>query len=465
MPTYERGSTTPVTLSPASRPDIDAVRTAVLSGRTTPTQVVRDVFDRIGEVDHVIHSMLDLAHDRAFAIAADLEDDLARGRRTGPLCGVPFTVKGTECMAGLSASYGSLARRHEIAPNDGPVVRRLIAAGAIPVGLSNLPEFTALPRTANRLGPERVNPHDPTRIAGGSSGGAAAGVAAGIVPFAVGTDTGGSNRVRAAFCGVVGVAPTPGVVNDHHGYRSSPELTVVGPVAGSVRDAALVNAILAGSDSSGVDLAHYPAGAPVRIRWAPTSGVDDHLDPCVEATVLDALCRAGHVERETAALATEELFDAFALMVAAGRAAQLRPLLADADARSLLTDTVLEQVEAARAAGATDYAAAVRQRSHAADRLSALLRDADVIATPTVGFIAPPVEATIAPTSAVAFTFIANFAGFPALSLPCGSVDGMPVGVQLIARPGQEATLFRAARRCEQVLLGADRGEGEQHRQ
>ncbi|TWE12858.1 amidase [Rudaeicoccus suwonensis] len=447
MPTYDRGSTTPATLIPASRPDIGAVRTAVLSGRTTPTEVVRNVFDRIGEVDHVIHSMLDPAQDRAYAIAARLERDVADGRAPGPLFGVPFTVKGTESMAGLSASYGSLARRHEIAPHDGPVVQRLIAAGAIPVGLSNLPEFTALPRTANRLGPECVNPHDPTRIAGGSSGGAAAGVAAGIVPFAVGTDTGGSNRVPAAFCGVVGVAPTPGAVHDHHGYRSSPELTVVGPVAGSVRDVALVNAVLTGSEPMRV--ACNPDAGPMRIRWMSTSGLDDRLDPHVAAMAFDALDPAGRVERETSALATAELFDAFALMVAAGRAAQLRPLLADPDARALLTDTVLEQVEAARAAHATDYAAAVRQRSRAAYRLSALMHDADVIATPTVGFVAPPVEAASAPTAAVAFTFIANFAGFPALSLPCGFVGDMPVGVQLIARPGAEHTMVDVAEAVE----------------
>ncbi len=179
------------------------------------------------------------------------------GRRTGPLAGVPISVKDHVWLAGWPATNGSRALQDHVPEQDCVCVERLLAAGAVVVGKTNNPEFCYRGTTSNELYGTTRNPRDPSRTAGGSSGGAAASVAAGMVPLAVGTDGGGSIRIPSAFCGVYGIKPTFGVVPKLPGFRGWPTLSVTGPIAGSVRDLALALSVMAGP--SPLDPLTYPS--------------------------------------------------------------------------------------------------------------------------------------------------------------------------------------------------------------
>jgi Asp-tRNA(Asn)/Glu-tRNA(Gln) amidotransferase A subunit family amidase len=191
------------------------------------------------------------------------------GARTGPLAGVPISVKDHVWVAGLPATNGSRALARFVAPRSAGCVDRLVAAGAIIVGKTNNPEFCYRGITDNEVYGATRNPRDPSRTCGGSSGGAAASVAAGLVPLAVGTDGGGSIRIPSAFCGVYGLKPSFGIVAKMPGFRGWPTLSVTGPIAGSVRDLALALSVMAGPH--GADWLSGPAsGNHLRAVSAPS---------------------------------------------------------------------------------------------------------------------------------------------------------------------------------------------------
>lgn len=216
----------------------------------SPVEVVQDALDRLNEAEPDIHAMLAIDPEGSLTAAKEAERywmDYQAGDPFKPLCGIPTTVKDTIEIAGMPTTYGSLAFKNNMAA-DSHVGTMLRASGAIILGKTNTSEFALSTFCANRLGEATRNPRDLRRTAGGSSGGAAANVAAGVVPFALGTDSAGSIRIPAAFCGVFGIKPTFGAIPFRQQWRASPTRSHIGVISTTVRDAVISMAALTGDD-------------------------------------------------------------------------------------------------------------------------------------------------------------------------------------------------------------------------
>jgi aspartyl-tRNA(Asn)/glutamyl-tRNA(Gln) amidotransferase subunit A len=372
---------------------------------------------------------------REQAIALDAE--LTAGHLRGPLHGIPVTVKDVIDVAGVPTRAGSLAYMR-VAAEDAVAVARLRRAGAVILGKATTHEF-ALGVTT----PQSRNPRDPSRIPGGSSGGSAVAVATGIGLGSLGTDTRASLRVPAALSGVVGFKPTYGAVPTGGVVPLSWTMDHVGPIASTVGDAAILLDALIGH---GPRLAGY-AGAAVRgLRVGVPAAAFAGAEPAVEAAVLEelrTLADLGCVLSESPLPSADDLGDANAagLVVSRCEAACFhRSLGAD---RSLYWQEVSEQLQEAEGIRAVDYLDAQRLRADLVQRLLPAFEAHDLLAMPTALVVAPRRDdfarfLVLLSRNAI----IWSFTGFPALSMPCRlSRPGLPVGLQLIAAPGQEAVL------------------------
>lgn len=429
---------------------------AVRSGGATPRGLVQEALDRIAAADPRIGAFRKV---RADAALAEADAVAARPDLTDlPLAGVPIAVKDNVAVAGEQCRQGTAGTADRPAePEDHPVVARLRAAGAVVVGITQVPELSLVAMTDSSLGLSR-NPWDTGRTPGGSSGGSAAAVAAGLVPVAHGTDGLGSVRIPAACCGLVGIKPGYGTVPAGHGAHSWWGLSENGALATTVADAALLLSVMA--DDPGLALFDEdpkPDALRVAVSTAPVSPgfpVDGEYKEAVAAVgaVLEA---AGHsldpAGRYPASLGPASLLTWYA--AAAADAAEY-------DRRTLerRTRRLAAAGRTAAHVGLTGARTRERWRATGAERF---LGDADVLLTPTL--LKPPPAAVrwgrrgLAATMAANLTYAAlcspwNIAGWPAVSVPAGiHSDGTPIGVQLVARPGRERLLLALAATVERA--------------
>lgn len=456
---------------------------AVRSGRARAVEVVSAAL-AAAAADRC-NAFVTLAEDEAMRAAAALDARVAAGEDPGPLAGVPLAVKDNLCTEGLATTAGSRVLEGFVPPYDATVVARMRAAGAIVIGKTNLDEFgMGSSSEHSAFGPVR-HPHDPGRVAGGSSGGSAVAVATGIVPLALGTDTGGSVRQPAAFCGVLGIKPTYGRLSRHGVIAYASSLDQVGVFARDAQDAALALEAMAGRDPHDAttvdrDPAELratpldPRGARVgRVRdlWGEgvatgvRAALDGVADRCVGlgAEVVDvelpltaAAVAAYYLVATSEASSNLARYDGtlYGLRVgesregheAVARATRAAGLGREAQRRILMGTFALS-------AGYADaYAArAARVRRRIADQLAAALEDVDVLLAPTVPTVAwrlgERLDDPLAMYLADVATCLANLAGVPALSLPAGVAgDGLPVGAQLIGPAWSEGRLLAWAR-------------------
>ena len=390
----------------------------------------------------------------------------------GPLAGLPFAVKDLFDVQGTVTLAGSIARKDDPpAAADATVVARLRTAGGLLVGATNMDEGAYGFTTENSHYGPTSNPHDLTRVAGGSSGGSAAAVAAGIVDVGIGTDTNGSIRIPGAFCGIYGLRPTYGLVPRTGSVLFAPSFDAVGVLARTARTLALALDAIAGPD--GAD--------PACLRPAPESyvtaverGADGlrvarvTLDDWGAATpeVLEATARVAAAlgASGTIALPGAGLARAAAIVITAAEGAdQQEELLRTSP--ELVDERVRERFLAGLDVPALDYLAAQRFRRHWQIQVLALLAGVDVLVLPTVACAAPVIDQPVIaigeetlPTGAVLGRFVQplSFIGLPALSVPLAGPDGLPLGVQLAARPFADGTLLAAAAALEDAgVVGA----------
>jgi Asp-tRNA(Asn)/Glu-tRNA(Gln) amidotransferase A subunit family amidase len=442
-----------------------SIRSAIVAGETTAREVLDETIRTIREVDPLVNSFITVDAEHAHSQVDLLERRAAAGETPGPLWGVPFSVKDTYDTAGVRTTYGSRVFADHVPDKDAELVRRIRAAGGILVGKTNAPEFAIYIRTVNDLQPETLNPWDITRTSGGSSGGAASSIGAGLTSIAVGSDGGGSIRIPAALCGNVGLMPSRGSIPRTGGRIGTRRFSSAGPQALDARDAAVLYRVMAGpSGADGLSRGLMPTGlvrrswpGPVpRLRWIGESGVsgseDDVVETVAAATREFAAALGTTVDTSIVSLESGQFSEAFYDMMQADRLSTGGgDLLGHAASNALLTDYGRHQFERGAAVTGAAYSAGIEMQLKALEHVDGLFDGVDIVATPTLAFVAPviPTGGLALPEDArrafVTFTYLMNYTGFPAITVPAGLVRGLPVGLQLIGRPGSEPQLLELA--------------------
>ena len=441
-------------------------------------EVARATFDRIAAVDGTVNAFCALRRDEAVAEARIVDARIARGEEVGLLAGVPFGVKDEQDIGGMATTFGSVPMRDHVPPRDSTLVARLRAAGAIPVGKTNMPEFGSTAFTKNRLFGVTRNPWNLERTPGGSSGGSSAAVAAGMIPLATGGDGGGSIRIPAAYTGLVGLKATYGCVpRGPLFFRDFVDTVCRGPLTRTVRDTALFLDVVVGDDPLDPDSKPHPGcsyldqletpPAALRVGYHPTLGYA-RVAPDVRRQVEAAVTTLGEALGMTVQTLETPLVDgglAWAMLNCFEQHAKLAPEI-EAH-RDEWGRGYLKGVEYGGRLTAADIGTHQRTRLQLIEELARWFAEVDVLLTPTVPTTAfaarGPMPAVIdgqtlaSPIHAVAFSYPFNLSGHPAISMPIGlGDDGLPVGLQIVTERNTEALLLRLARVCEQAIPFAD---------
>jgi amidase len=448
----------------------------VRAGEVSPRELAEQAIARIEATNPELN----------FLVTDCFEQALAAEPADGPFRGVPMLVKDLTETAGVRTTFSSRAFADYVPQADAALVRRLKAAGFVILGKSNTPEFGITCVTESDLNGVCRNPWNTNVTPGGSSGGAAAAVAAGVLPLAHGSDGGGSIRIPASCCGLFGLKPSRGRVSPAPYVSGSLELGQSGGLSVSVRDAAAFLDVVAGYEPGDAHWAPPPArrfldevdADPGRLRIAVTTEppIPYAVDPRVAAVAreaAEALAALGHeVVERTPPWVDESLLSVFA------RIWQVSPALYPVRDEALLMPINRALAERARATSSVEFARAVGALQTLARRVVAVWDEVDVVLTPTLAKTPVPVGWIFEPDDPweqfdrggefTPFTPLVNVTGQPAASVPFGSVDGLPVGIQLIGPPAGEALLFRLAAQIEAahpwaMFAGADGGRKTPH--
>ena len=434
------------------------IATWVKSRAVSPVEVVDVLLKRIDAHRH-LNAFITVRPDTVRREAQALERRIASGEDPGPLAGVPIAVKDLMHVTGYPLTCGTKAMDGREAERDAQAVARLRAAGAIVIGTTNLHELAYGVTSANAHFGHVVNPTAPGHLPGGSSGGSGAALAAGLAAIALGTDTGGSIRVPAACCAVVGFKPTHDAVSRDGVWPLAWTLDHIGPLARNVADATLGFEVMAALPPGCVSGKRLEK--PRLIKPAPF--FFDHLQDTVRSRIdatFNALTAAGAVleERNIEGI---EYAPAVQFVTICSEACQANWELLTQRAEGISPDIRL-RLEVGQFIGAIDYIKAQRLRRWLRGNLIGALENADVFVLPTLPVSLPKQGvATLeiggrvlpVPAAVTRLTSPFNFSGLPAASIPCGrDSQGLPVGLQIVGRPGADATVLAAAKWCEAVL-------------
>jgi len=473
---------------------VSEIRKQYIAGTLSPITVVENSLRVIKEKDGEIHAFLDTYADEALALAKVAEQEYKNnGVNTPALLGIPVALKNNILVEGKRASAGSKMLENYIASYDATIVTRLKKAGAIIIGSTNMDEFAMGGSTENSAFGPTKNPHDLSRVPGGSSGGSAAAVAMGAVPVAIGTDTGGSVRQPASYCGVVGLKPTYGAVSRYGLVAMGSSLDQAGPLVNTVADAELIHNIMSGLDAHDATTIASDTYPEVVLKKSYTFGVPrDFLGVGVDADVLanfeahiDSLKAAGHTVVDIELPLFEQGLAAYYIVMPAEASSNLARYDGMRYGLSVDGKNLLEVYEQSRATGfgaevkrrillgtyvlSSGYydayygkAELVRHKMRA--ELEEIFKKVDIILTPTAPTAAFKFGAQGDPLSMYRqdiFTVPVNLTGVPAISFPMGTVEqegiSLPVGVQYIGPHGGEARLFDIGKQVYDVSLNGDK--------
>ena len=438
----------------------DLVRRKAIS----PVELTRASLERIDRLNHAVNAFITVTADEAMTQAHEAEAEVRRGRWRGPLHGIPLGLKDNIDTQGVRTTLASAVFQDRIPSADAEVVRRLKAAGAVLLGKQNLHEV-AFGTTAavSHFGPVH-NPWQHDRIAGGSSGGSAAAVAAGLCFGAVGTDAGGSIRVPSAYCGIVGLKPTYGLVGMRGGGESGWwSMNHLGPMCRSVADAALLLSAIGGydpRDSSSVEAPKSDYTAALRAKVSvlrlgtPRSVFYEKLDPEIEAAINTAL---GVLRRLTAGLrevSVQPISDTLVPnIVLAENYAFHEPYFVKAP--QLYHAAISRNLRQGSEVTAAAYIESRRELDEVRRAIGAVFSDVDLLVTPTTPGLPPTIEDAVRLGIEVELnrnTALFNVYGLPTISIPCGfSSSGLPIGMQISGPRFGEAKVLALAHAYEQA--------------
>jgi len=444
---------------------IAEVAPRLATGELKSEKLTEDCLSQIEALNPKLNAFITVTADEALTAARAADKEIAGGRYRGPVHGIPVSLKDLVDLKGVRTSAGSLVRKDHVAAGDAVVTARLRDAGAVFVGKTNLHEFAFGTTTEDSGFGLARNPVDASRSPGGSSGGSAIAVAAGMSLGTVGTDTGGSIRIPAAACGIVGLKPGWGEISASGVVPLSRQLDHVGPLAACVADAWIqYNAMLpAGQQASRVPERSTLKGLRLGV---PTGYLFDRLDADVErvvAATIDQLRSAGATVTEVAIPHATDMAAIYVHLVL-GDAAEYH-------GRTLLsrpqdyTANVRLRLEMARYVLAEDYIRALRGKAVIAHEVERALDGVDALVLPSLAIPAPPIGAATMPvkggpeavrTLMLRCTQPFNLSGHPAISLPCGITHaGLPVGLQLAGHKGRTTALVQAALAVEHAITHA----------
>lgn len=461
----------------------------LVSKEVSSLEITEAVFQRIEEVEEKVKSFVTLTKDEALTRAKEADAKIARGEAIGPLEGVPVVIKDNMCTEGVLTTCSSKMLHNFVPPYSATVVEKLKAAGAVMVGKANMDEFAMGSSTENSRFFKSRNPWDTERVPGGSSGGSAASVAADETVYSLGSDTGGSIRQPASFCGVVGLKPTYGTVSRYGLIAFASSLDQIGPFAKDVTDCAQVFGAIAGHDAKDStsatfdvpDYTKYLTGDVKGMRIGiPKEYFIEGTDPEIKKLINDAIRKfeeMGAVCEEATLPHTEYALPVYYLIATAEASSNL----ARYDGvryghRVENAEDIVEMFKRTRSEGFGSevkrrimlgtyalssgyydayYLKALKVRTLIKQDFDKAFEKFDLLISPTSPTTAfkfgEKVDDPIQMYLSDVFTISVNLAGIPGISIPCGFVNGMPAGLQLMGPPFGEGNLFRAAYAFEQA--------------
>jgi len=462
----------------------------LISKERSAVEITQDALNRITELEPKLHSFLCVTTEQALAQAQAVDAKIAAGEEIGPLAGIPVGIKDSICTQGIPTTCASRILENFIPPYDSTVTQKLAEAGAVMVGKTNLDEFSMGSSTETSAYQTTANPWDLSRIPGGSSGGSAAAVASGECPIALGGDTGGSIRLPAAFCGVVGLKPTYGLVSRYGLVAFASSLDQIGPFGRTVEDAAILLGVLAGHDSKDstslkVEIPDYTQFLIPDLKGKKLGVIQETfgegLDPAVEQAVRQAIQQLQDLGAEVQEISCPRFrygLPAYYIIAPSEASANLARYdgvkygLRATQAENLLdmytrTRTSGFGAEVKRrimigtytlSAGYYDayYLKAQKVRTLIKQDFERAFEQVDVLVCPTAPTTAFKAgEKTADPLSMYLtdlMTIPVNLAGLPGMSLPCGFDHlGLPIGLQLIGKALREDQLIQVAHAYEQA--------------
>jgi amidase len=447
--------------------------------KASPLEVMQAILTRIDRVNPQVNAIVTLARESALAEARAATRALPRRRELSALFGVPVVIKDLTLTEAIRTTYGSKIYADHVPTEDALVVRRLKAAGAIVLGKTNTPEFGAGANTFNAVFGATRNPWNPALTCGGSSGGSAVALATGMGPLAHGTDLGGSLRIPAAFCGVVGFRTTPGLVPVYPRELAWDHFSVNGPMARTVADVALMLSVMAGPDdrspiSITVDTRQFvksvrkPSVKGWKIAWTPDLAGLIPVDSEV-ASVAERGARVFRTIGATVETASPDFSETNEIVLST-RGLMMAALHADklTQWRDQMQQGLVWNIEQGLRLTPQEIGRGEKLRTLLWHRVRMFFERYDLLVLPTVAVKPFPVERPYPAeingqplanyTQWFFLTYAISLTGLPAISVPCGfTKDGLPVGLQIVGRRRQEASVLSAASAFERAAPWADR--------
>jgi amidase len=451
---------------------------AVKKKQLSPVEIVDAVLARIEKVNPKVNAYCTVVPEMARKAAKQAEAEVMRGEGVGPLHGVPVSVKDLTPTAGIRTTWGSKIFEHFIPEEDALVVQRLKAAGAIIMGKTNTPEFGAGANTYNSVFGATQNPWKLGHTCGGSSGGAAVALACGLGPLATGSDLGGSLRIPASFCGVVGFRTSAGIVPIYPSYMGWDTLAVEGPMARTIGDTALMLSVIAGQDdrspiSFPLDAGKFLAAVRgpdirgLRVAWSPDLKISP-VDPQVQAAAEDGARR--FAELGCSLEQAEPDFTGVQRIIHVTRALRMVTLHAEKVEkwRHQMNPNLVWNIEQGYPLTSRQIGEATRERTALYHRVREFFEKYDLLLTPTVA-VPPFPQEMIYPKEIhgqavknyqewLYLTYAITITGLPVISVPCGfTAEGLPLGLQIVGRRLAEVSVLRAAAAFEEIAPWKDR--------
>jgi aspartyl-tRNA(Asn)/glutamyl-tRNA(Gln) amidotransferase subunit A len=456
----DRETTTAAAADSLLGPTLASLAPRLAAGHVRSEQLTEDALAVITSLNPRLNAFIAVTADAALTHAREADRDIAGGRHRGPLHGIPISLKDIVDQAGLPNTAASRLREGRVAARHAPIVSHMAEAGAVFVGRTNLHEFALGTTTEDSgWGPAR-HPVDDTRSPGGSSGGSAIAVRTGMSIASVGTDTGGSIRIPAAACGIVGLKPGWGEIAADGVVPLSRQLDHVGPLVRSVADATIMYDVLRGVRHGSTML---DGTGIARLSFAVLNPFMDRLGTEIEAGVnraIEALRTAGAAVGVASIAHAKDVSPVYLHLVLADAGAYHAATLERRP--DAYTPNVRLRLEMGRHILAEDYERALRGRAVLRRDVDAALQGVDALLLPALAIEAPPIGAATVPvrggpepvrSAMLRCTQLFNVTGHPAISLPCGTTrDGLPVGLQVVGPHGRTADLLRIAAAVERAL-------------